>query len=358
MAQNLPLLRLFELPVFGGAVDFARLVHVSARLVNIYRKNSARAYRTFSLPKAGGGARTIEAPSRRLKALQAWILRRILARVPRTPYATAYHPGSKLLDNVLPHETNRYFLCIDLSDFFTSIKRTRVTKLFSLMGYSNRSATLLSDLCCTDHLPQGAVTSPAISNLVAAKLDRRIAGYAARKGIAYTRYADDITISCNNPRLISRCRPMIFRIIKNEHFTVNLRKTRQLGPKSRIIVTGLTKDSSEPHFGISRSVRRAMRARYCLAVYRGTFDSEYPSMAALDGWLNYLRTVDPVSYQRFATYRTNLLSRHAAAGAVKSSPKVSPGNTTSVSVPASPASKMNPPSAPSAQPKPTPRNKP
>ena len=108
-------------------------------------------------------------------------------------------------DNVSPHKTNRYFICIDLEDFFPSISLNRVRKLFLLLGYSTRAVNILTRLCtCGEGLPQGAVTSPAISNLVVSKLDRRIGGYTSRRNIAYTRYADDITISCNNYILLNK----------------------------------------------------------------------------------------------------------------------------------------------------------
>ena len=199
-AQNKPLLRLMSLPVFSDEKELAEVMHVDFRLIRKFCGGQKYFYRRYTIPKSNGKRREILQPCKDLKALQSWILRNILDRLAPTPYATAYVKDKNLLHNVSPHSANRYFLCLDLEDFFPSISDGRVANIFRLIGYSWRAAFFLSALCtCDGGLPQGAVTSPALSNLVAAKLDRRIAGFTSRRNIVYTRYADDITLSSNNP---------------------------------------------------------------------------------------------------------------------------------------------------------------
>lgn len=214
-----------------------------------------------------GGFREIRQPRKDLKAIQAWILRNILDKLAPSPYATAYIKNKNISGNISPHVHNRYFICLDMDDFFPSISIRRVEKVYSLIGYSKKSAYVLARLCtCSNSLPQGAVTSPALSNLIAAKFDRRIAGYTSRRNITYTRYADDITLSSNNPVILCKSLPRIIKIIKSEHFEPNMNKLRVLGPKKRCLITGLVKNSSESKFGIGKR-RRDKCELLCTIIY-------------------------------------------------------------------------------------------
>ena len=196
MKNNIQLLRLMNLPVFSDVDELADLIHMrSATLMNFVVLPD-KFYRRYTIPKPSGGVREIRQPRKDLKGIQAWILQNILNKLASSSYATAYIKKKNISNNVLPHRNNRYFVCIDLEDFFPSISIRRVANIFSLIGYSNNAAFVLARLCtCHGHLPQGAVTSPSLSNLIAAKLDRRIAGYTSRRNITYTRYSDDITLS-------------------------------------------------------------------------------------------------------------------------------------------------------------------
>jgi retron-type reverse transcriptase len=237
-------------------------------------------------------------------------LRNILDKLTPTPYATAYVKKKSLLHNVSPHSANRYFLCLDLENFFPSISTNRTANIFRLIGYSWRAAFFLSELCtCDGGLPQGAVTSPALSNLAAAKLDRRIAGFTSRRNIVYTRYADDITLSSNNPASLCKVLPTIMRIIKNERFQPNLEKTRLVGPRRRCLVTGLVKNTDEPRFGIGRYKKRRMRAVMHNLLIKGKTDIKYDSAESILGWLSFLKGVDEESYEQMNRTWENLLSK-------------------------------------------------
>ncbi len=234
MNSNFALLRLMDLPVFSDQKELAELMHVDRGLVVMLSEFSRRYYKRYSIPKSNGTLREIRQPRKDLKGIQAWILRNILDKLSPSPYATAYILQRGILGNVSPHSNNRYFICLDLEDFFPSISIRRVAKVFSLIGYSNKAAPTLANLCtCDGNLPQGAVTSPSLSNLIAAKLDRRIAGYTSRRNIIYTRYADDLTFSSNNPKVLCQSLSIVLKIIKSEHFKLNLDKLRVLGPRKR-----------------------------------------------------------------------------------------------------------------------------
>lgn len=233
---------LLGFPSFDRVEELAALIHIDERRLAILTEVPERFYRRYRIPKRHRGWREIQSPSKELKAVQAWILRNILDKLSSSPYATAYVKGRRLLDNVNPHMNNRYFLSVDIKDFFPSVRSSLVRKLFERIGYSKRSANILCRLCCFfSGLPQGAVTSPALSNLICLGMDRRLAGLASRRNIVFTRYADDITFSTNNRNALPRLRSSVYMILRSVGFVPNQEKTRLLGPRTRCVITGLVK---------------------------------------------------------------------------------------------------------------------
>ena len=171
-------------------------------------------YVQFEVPKRTGGTRVLAAPKPEIAAVQERILETILAKVPLDDAAHGFVTGRSTVTNARPHQGRDLVINLDLSDFFPSVTFPRVRGVFRSFGYSPAVATILALLCTesprrtlaygerTYHvavgpraLPQGACTSPAISNLVARKLDRRLRGLSDKHGLTYTRYADDLTFS-------------------------------------------------------------------------------------------------------------------------------------------------------------------
>lgn len=286
------------------------MIHVDKGRVDTLYRFSHRYYRKFNILKANGNWRPIRQPRKDLKAIQAWILRNILDKLNPSAYATAYIRKKNLLNNVSPHIQNRYFVLLDLEDFFPSVSVRRVSNIFALIGYSRKASSVLAQLCtCDGNLPQGAVTSPALSNLVAAKLDRRIAGYTGRRNVIYTRYSDDIALSSNNPQVLCQSLPRVIKIIKSEHFRPNMEKLRVLGPRRNCLVTGLVKDSSKPKFGIGKRKKREMRAIMHRLAFNLGKDKKYGSKESVEGWLSYLRSVDRQSFEQMNEYWNRLRQR-------------------------------------------------
>jgi len=235
-------------------------------------------YIQFDVPKKSGGTRTLSAPHRTLAAAQEWVLANVLAKLPVEPPAHGFVHGRSTLTNAMPHASRDVVVNLDLEGFFPSIGFARVRHLFRRLGYSGAVATLLA-LLCTEcprkrilyagtpyfvatgprGLPQGACTSPALSNQIARKLDRRLAGLARKLGLAYTRYADDLTFSAE-PGFRERVGYLIARvrhIAADEGFVVNAKKTRVLRPESRQTVTGLVVNVTP---AVPRRLVRRLRA--------------------------------------------------------------------------------------------------
>jgi RNA-directed DNA polymerase len=153
-------------------------------------------YKRFTIPKRRGGTRQIEAPSDKLKALQRRVLWRLLEPLALRPCATGFVRGRSIVDNARPHVGQGVVINLDLADFFNRIELERVQQVFSAHGWNADAATILARICTSDgRLPQGAPTSPALSNLVCRRLDARLSALAARARGQYTRYADDLTFS-------------------------------------------------------------------------------------------------------------------------------------------------------------------
>lgn len=153
-------------------------------------------YNRFTIPKRSGGQRTIDSPCDSLKALQRTILARVLGRLASHPAATGFERGRSIVTNAAPHVGAAVVVRMDLHDFFPSTTSERVREFFQAVGWDRPAAERLTEWCTLDgRLPQGAPTSPRLSNLVNYALDARLTGLARRIGAAYTRYADDITFS-------------------------------------------------------------------------------------------------------------------------------------------------------------------
>lgn len=164
-------------------------------------------YHHFSIPKKSGGQRHISAPSRGLSHILYYVNIMLKAVYQPSDYAMGFVEGRSVVDNASRHIGQNYVFNTDLENFFPSIAQPRVWKRFQLVpfNFNQNIASILAGLCCvrekqedgkfTYILPQGAPTSPLITNAICDKLDRRLSGLARRFGLHYSRYADDITFS-------------------------------------------------------------------------------------------------------------------------------------------------------------------
>ncbi|WP_146867055.1 reverse transcriptase domain-containing protein, partial [Aliivibrio fischeri] len=201
-----------------------------------------------------------------------------------------------ILSNAAPHVGAHVLLNIDLEDFFHSVPASHVYSIFQSIGYNKNISHIFTSLCTFNgRLPQGAPTSPKLSNLACQRLDSRIQGYSGPKGIMYTRYADDITLSAFNEAKIRKAQPMIEEIVQDEGFTINHRKTKVCGTRKRKEVTGLV--ISTDSVGIGRKKYRQIRAE----IYT-MLKSDNSKLEQINGWLAYIKSVDENNYCRLIKY--------------------------------------------------------
>ncbi|HHZ8505899.1 TPA: retron St85 family RNA-directed DNA polymerase [Morganella morganii] len=233
--------QLLSLPILESLDDLSQSIRLPKESISKYRFNNDRFYHRIEMEKKTGGIRYIESPIKELKAIQRWVLRYILDKLSPSVYAKGFVRKKSIFDNALPHEGNQYILNLDLKDFFTNIQASHVYSLFKNIGYNKNIAFVLTSFCTKGgYLPQGAPTSPALSNLVCSKLDHRISTYCKKRALIYTRYADDLCISGNKILILQKASYLIKEIISDEGFIINRKKEKFLGPKVRREVTGLT----------------------------------------------------------------------------------------------------------------------
>lgn len=261
---NVEKLQQLQLPLLATPADLAKALGLTIprlRWLAFHSEASAIThYIRFQIPKKSGGMRELSSPHRDLAATQRWILLNILEKVPNHDAAHGFVPGRGTMSNAVPHVGRDAVINLDLKDFFPSITFPRVKGIFQGLGYSPAVATILALLCteCPRRkmeyagqtlnvatgpraLPQGACTSPALSNLLARRLDKRLHGLANKLGFIYTRYADDLTFSATKENS-AKCGYLITRIrhiIREEHLTVNEDKTRVQKQGMRQTVTGI-----------------------------------------------------------------------------------------------------------------------
>jgi RNA-directed DNA polymerase len=246
------------IPLRSGP-EIAIYLGISPKLVSHMVMRPSRYYNTFEIVKKNGGRRLITAPRVFLKTVQRYILDCILSQVEPHDAAVAFRRGRNCGDGAHRHVGRPYVWNIDLSDFFPTITKSQVLRVFREIGYPDAAALFLTGLCCLEHrLPQGAPTSPALANLVAEPLDLKLTWIAESASIVYTRYADDMTFSSGS--LISaEFQARVIYAIENHGFALNPTKTRLMGPAIRREVTGLTINQQ---ISIPRHRRRQLRAYF------------------------------------------------------------------------------------------------
>lgn len=301
-------LTILGLPLIQDVDDFSKLTHVSKYTIYQLSKHADKYYKTYTIPKKSGKPRIICQPSKKLKGLQSWLLINILDKLKVSSSCKGFEKGTSTASNAEPHKNANTILTIDLKDFFPTIKRNQVYNIFKAIGYNSSISTILTNICTFEGaLPQGSPCSPKLANLSAWTLDVRIQGYVGKRGINYTRYADDLSFSGLNPSKIVKLIPMIKTIVEDESFIINPSKTRIAGSARAKVVTGLV--ISNDSFGIGKQKYKYIRAK----IHHLTLCVQQKNIKLLyevNGWLSYLNSVDKKRLAKAKKYIKELTSKH------------------------------------------------
>ena len=270
-------------------------------------------YTAFEILKRSGGTRLIAAPRPTLAKAQTWVLRNLLEKLPVEENAHGFVKGRSTVTNARAHVGRDVVVNIDLKDFFPSIGFRRVRGVFKRLGYSPAVATVLA-LLCTEAprrkveydghtyfvavgeraLPQGACTSPALSNQVARRLDKRLRSRSQKAGWTYTRYADDLSFSAPAQRpAAAQLQAMVRHVAQEEGLAVNPQKGRVLVRGGRQQVTGIVVNQKT---SVPRAQVKRLRAILHQAKKTGLAAQnreQHPDFTAwLKGMIAYVTMVD------------------------------------------------------------------
>lgn len=220
-------------------------------------------YRKHEIPKKTGGKRMLHVPSRSLKKVQKKILNNLLYKEKLHPCSYAYRKGKSIVDNAKVHCGKAVIIKMDIRDFFPSVKAEKVNLLFLKLGWDQEASDKLTELCTWENgLPQGAPTSPALSNIILYKLDKNLFSMAQGLGASYTRYADDLTFSLieDDPAKVRSIIKLTQLAVEKEGFRINFKKGKinVLRNHQHQKICGVTVNSAKPT--LSRKERRKLRA--------------------------------------------------------------------------------------------------
>ncbi len=271
-------------------------------------------YQRFRIAKKSGGQRLISAPMPRLKEAQHCVLENILAVIPVHDAAHGFRQGRSIVGNAAPHTGKDVVINIDLKDFFPTITYPRVKGMFRSLGFSEQIAVIFALLCTEPevdevkidgdtyyvtkserHLPQGAPTSPAITNILCRRLDRRLMKLAETLGFVYTRYADDISFSAKDtsPKNIGKLLRKTGSIVEHEGFTVHPDKTRILHKGRKQEVTGIVVNRG---LSVDRKTLRRLRATLFQLEKDGVNGKRWGHgddvVASVEGYAHFVAMVD------------------------------------------------------------------
>ena len=317
-----------DLPVIFSTHHLSLILGVPFHLLTYKIDNTHLFYKYYQIKKRNGkGLRQIVSPFNSLRVIQQYINEEILSKIPINEKAYGFVKGKSILDNALPHKNKEAILNLDLLKFFDSITQNRVYGIFRSLGYAKNLSIDLAKLVTVELpqeyletftekelkayreiikensnvLPQGAPTSPTISNLILRRLDKRLARLSENLKVDYSRYADDITFSgetANLPKI-----KLLRHIIREEGFNINWRKAGIFKKGRKQVVTGLTV-SNDVH--IHRNFKKDVKKHIYGCINFGVeehlkfmkIDKKHLYKEWLLGKIYYINSIEPESAKK------------------------------------------------------------
>jgi hypothetical protein len=336
-----------QLPVIMTVEELSRAMNTSVGTIRYLSYNrivsKTTHYKRFYIPKKTGGKRLISTPMPILKKAQYWILENILEKIALKDAAHGFVKKRSIVSNALPHVKAEIVVNIDMKDFFPTITYPRVKGVFQSFGYSEQIATILA-LMCTEpecdqieidgqtyyaagterFLPQGAPTSPALTNIICRKLDARLMGIAAKLNFQYTRYADDLTFSASGEatQKLKTLMGFIRKIVKEEKLVIHPDKIRVLRKGARKEVTGIVVNDRPT---VNAKELDRFRALLFQIEKDGPAGKHWNNstnlLASVKGYASFVFMVDPIKGQPIMERVKKILDTHQFKHVIRHKPK-------------------------------------
>lgn len=259
-------------------------------------------YKCFNIPKRSGGFRKIVAPHNSLDEIQRWVGQNILKSTftDFPDFIVGYIPNKSIKNHIYPHLKSSCLIKFDLKEFFPSINSEDVCSIFLELGYTRSVArTLAALMTIKNTLPQGASTSPIISNLYMRDFDKTMSDYCMNNGFTYTRYADDIVVS-GQEKLKDHLAELKILFCKH-NLNLNHSKTRIYGNPSQVrFITGLILKNEE--IRLPKAMRRRIRTQCHLFINEldriRTNQGSIKNNVIVHSWKNKEFVYDPIFPER------------------------------------------------------------
>ena len=283
--------------------DLAEAIGLNKQQLDNYIKFSDRHYQSFYIEKRNRiKRRYINSPSPKMKALQRWVLENLLYKIEVHECAQGFIKGHGIKSNAEFHQNKKYILCVDIYNFFPSITKQHVYQSLIKNMNDPELANKLAKICTyKNRLPQGAPSSPYLSNIVFIPVDEEIQKYCEGNLIAYSRYADDLSFSTNTKESLLELEEIVKQILLKYGFSLNFKKTRLYTGKNRMSVTGLAMNSGRPSLGKRR--KREIKAKL---FYRLVKDDKSITNEQINGYLSYVKDVEVEFYYFLLNYVNKL----------------------------------------------------
>ncbi|MBS9770722.1 MAG: RNA-directed DNA polymerase [Trichodesmium erythraeum GBRTRLIN201] len=296
-------------PVIYNTTHLSNLIGYTKSYIKRATHHTPYFYRKYSILKKNGSKRFLSEPLPSLKEIQIFILTNILSSIKVSRYAKAYVSGRTLIDHLKFHKGQKCVLTLDIENFFSSISTESIEKIFLEIGYTDIVSNLLARLCTLENsLPQGAPTSPYLSNLYLKGFDQELAKIVRPMGINYTRYADDMAFSgdtIDKEAIIEH----VSRMLSGLGLVLNPDKTLLMVKPSRQVISGIVVNEK---IQVPRKIRRSIRQsvyyirkfgfeshKQKTKIYKRNYDKH------LLGLINYILFINPKD-QEFQSYKEEL----------------------------------------------------
>ena len=281
-------------PILQSPEGLSRHLSVSEDTLFRLSRTAARFYTRREIEKG----RILNLPSGELKRIQSLIHKKVLLFAPYHASIHGYRKGRSQRSAAEPHQDKPMLLKGDIQKFFPSISPDAVLKAFRQLGISYQVSKLLVDLCTHEgQLPQGAPTSPLISNLIWSRPARRIRGFANQHGFDHTIFGDDVFIS--GASRAKKFKNLLKRIIREEGLSVSERKTQALPCTTRQVVLGIVVNKN---LGVDKNIRRDLRQVIHNYVSKGISDpsrsNSRAAKASLAGKIAHVKYINRPQGQR------------------------------------------------------------
>lgn len=278
---------------------FAKEIGFNMLVLDNYITFADNYYNTFYISKRDiSKKRQIDCPSKELKSIQRWLLANYLNDIPVSNRANGFIKRRGIKRNAQFHLNKSFVLAIDIKDFFPSISQKMIVNALEKHYEDNNLVIKLAKLCTfMRRLPQGAPTSPALSNIVFKALDDEIASFCNSKLVVYTRYADDLIFSSNTKSSLPEVYSFVNEILSKNSFSINKSKTKYLSGKGRMAITGI--NINEGRVTVKKEIKRNLRSKIYKLIVKGDTTINVNSIL---GYLSFIRDIEPEYYEKLYIY--------------------------------------------------------